>query len=157
MRAPETPADAGPRSSGPALCDTAHQSPISAADALQSAREGRVLAFGRWRLLGRPGSTGVQEGLSVRRGPDVDSLLLVAVPVWGKAAELETGHSIWEEPAPKRRALAGALLRFFGDRRVLGICDPLMTFPEPSTLIRTSRLVTPFCAPRSPNISDSIV
>lgn len=142
MRAPETPANAGPRSSGPALCDTAYQSPTSAAGALQSAREGRGLAFRGWRLLGRPGRTGVQGGLSVSRGPDVDTFSLEAGSVWGKAGDGRrvTGAG---EPAPQWRALAGALLRFFGDRRVFGICQLLMAFPELRTLKRTSRLVTP--------------
>lgn len=95
--------DAGgrcPRSSGPALCDTAHQSLISAADALQSACKGRGLAFRGWRLLGRRGRTGVLEGLSVRRSPDVDSLLLIAGPVRGKAGDWRPASS-WEEPAPE--------------------------------------------------------
>lgn len=100
VRAPETPTDAGPRSSGPALCDTAYQSLISAADSLQSAREGRGLAFRDWRLLGRRGRTGILEELSVRRGPDVDSLLLIAGAVWGKAGDWRR-PSFWEEPAPE--------------------------------------------------------
>lgn len=76
MSAPATPADAGRQSSGPALCDTAHQSPASAAGVLQSACERRGRAVRGRPLLGRRGRTGVQEGLSVRRGPDVDPLLL---------------------------------------------------------------------------------
>lgn len=80
VSAPATPADAGLPSPGPALCDTAHQSPASAAGALQSAREGRGRAFRGWPLLGRPGRTGVQEGLSVGRGPDVGPLLLTRDP-----------------------------------------------------------------------------
>lgn len=71
-----TPADAGLQNSGPALCDTAHQSPASAAGVLQSACERRGRAVRGRPLLGRRGRTGVQEGLSVRRGPDVDPLLL---------------------------------------------------------------------------------
>lgn len=74
-----------PRSSGPALCDTAHQLPVTVAEALQSAREGRGLAFQSWRLLGCRGRTSVLEGLSVIRNPDVDPLLLTAAAFWGKA------------------------------------------------------------------------
>lgn len=76
LSAPATPSDADRQSSGPALCDTAHQSPASAASVLQSACERRGRAVRGRPLLGRQGRTGVQEGLSVRRGPDVDPLLL---------------------------------------------------------------------------------
>lgn len=95
MSEPATPADAGLQSSGPALCDTAHQSPASAAGVLQSACERRGRAVRGWPLLGRRGRTGVQEGLSVRRGPDVDPLLLTWDQAGGQGRRLETGHSLW--------------------------------------------------------------
>lgn len=104
VSAPATTADAGPQNSGPALCDTAHQSPASAGGAIQSACEGRGRAFRGWRLLGCRGRTGVQEGLSVERGPDVDPLLVMREPAGArqKAGDLQqaTGQSGAQGGAP---------------------------------------------------------
>lgn len=131
--APTTTADAGLQNSGPALCDTAHQSPTSAGGALQSTCEGRGRAFRGWRLLGCRGRTGVQEGVSVERGPDVDPLLLMREST-GARQGWRPAAVCGQERGPGRSALAGAHLRCFGSERAPGICCPLMAFPESGAL-----------------------